>query len=66
MEEGLYLKTNLDEMIEEIIISPYSPKWFYNLVKEISAKYGISKPINRSKLSLPDEQNGREHADLKK
>jgi len=53
VEEGLYISTNLNELIEEIIIGPYSPKWFFKLVEDIAKKYNIEKPINKSELT-PD------------
>jgi hypothetical protein len=52
VEEGLYLSSDLNELIEEIIIGPYSPKWFYNLVQDISKKYELERPIKKSRLSL--------------
>lgn len=52
LQEGVYIKTDLAELIDEIIIGPYSPKWFLKLVEDISEKYGLTKPINKSQLSL--------------
>lgn len=50
--EGVYIKCDLDELIEEIVIGPYSPKWFFNLIQDISNKYGLKKAINKSDLSI--------------
>lgn len=51
VEEGIYLSTDINLLIEEIIISPYSANWFYKLVEDISHQYGLKKPISKSKLS---------------
>ena len=50
--EGLYIKANLSELIEEIILSPYSPKWFFKLVQDLSEKYELNKVISKSQLSI--------------
>ena len=54
VEEGIYIKTDLNELIEEIIIGPYSPKWFFKLIQDISNKYGLDKTIIKSILSITD------------
>lgn len=50
--KGLYVPVNLDILIEEIIVSPNSPDWFFELVKEILKVYNISKIVNKSTLDL--------------
>lgn len=52
IEEGLFLKTDLNELIDEIIIGPYSPKWFLKLVTDLTIKHGLNKRIEKSELSL--------------
>jgi hypothetical protein len=52
IEEGIYIKSNLDQLITEIIISPYAPKWFFKLVEELTQKYGLNSTIKKSKLSI--------------
>lgn len=52
VQEGLYVGVNVNDLIEEIIISPYSQRWFLKLVADISAKYGLTKPIKKSELSI--------------
>jgi hypothetical protein len=49
--EGIYIKCDLNELIEEIIIGPYSPQWFFKLIQDILNKYGLKKVINKSDLS---------------
>jgi hypothetical protein len=53
--EGIYIKANVSDLIEEIVVGPYSPQWFFKLVQDISEKYQLNKPINKSQLSV-DEQ----------
>ena len=52
VEEGMYIKSDLDILIDEIVIAPYSPKWFLALIKDISSKYNLNKPIKMSDLSI--------------
>lgn len=51
-ENGKYLKTNLKILIEEIVLSPYSPEWFYDIIKDLLFKYGIDKKIKYSELKI--------------
>jgi hypothetical protein len=51
VEEGKYIKINLDKLIEEIVVSPYSPNWFYKLIEDLVSKYNLNKPIHKSELS---------------
>ena len=55
VQEGVYVKSDIHTLIDEIIIGPYSPKWFFALVQNISDKYGLKKEIKRSTLSVADE-----------
>ena len=52
VQEGFYLKTDLNELIDEVVIGPYSPEWFLKLVQDIANKYGLNKLITKSQLSL--------------
>lgn len=54
VQEGIYIKTDLNTLIDEIVIGPYSPKWFFKLVEDITNKYGLSKKISKSKLSISE------------
>lgn len=50
--EGIFIETNINYLIREIIISPYSPRWFFDIVQDLSKKYGLEKQIKKSTLSL--------------
>jgi hypothetical protein len=40
---GIYVQTDLDELIEGILISPFAEKWFTEVVESILEKYKIGK-----------------------
>ena len=50
--EGRYINVNLDKLIQEIIIGPYSSKWTYDLISDFCNKYGLSKIVSNSKLKI--------------
>ncbi len=52
VEEGIYIEADINILIEEIIMSPYSPKWFIELVENLSIKYGLIKKINKSEFGI--------------
>jgi len=45
---GVYIPVNLDTLIDKLYISPYSPKWFRELVAGINKRFQISKEIIHS------------------
>ncbi|WP_177760959.1 DUF2971 domain-containing protein [Flavobacterium sp. I3-2] len=47
---GKYLKVDINELIEEIIISPFAPKWFFDIIEDILIKYNLKKTIKYSVL----------------
>ncbi len=47
---GKQLNNNLEILIDEIILSPYSPKWFYDIVQDLTIKYNLNKKIKYSVL----------------
>lgn len=51
IEEGKNLNANIKELIGEIIISPHSPNWYYELVQGIVKKYGLDIEIKKSKFT---------------
>jgi hypothetical protein len=52
INEGKYIECDPNHLIKEIILSPYSPKWYFDLIEDISNKYGLNIPIKKSKLSI--------------
>ncbi|MCP1124519.1 hypothetical protein NKR74_14605 [Bacillus sp. 3103sda1] len=49
---GINVSVNVETLIENIYVSPDAPKWFSDLVKSITNKYGIQKPVEQSKLKV--------------
>ena len=52
-KNGIYIEIDLNELIEEIIISPYSPDWYYDIVYDLLLKYRLENiPIRKSNILL--------------
>ena len=49
-ENGVKIKVDLSELIEEIIISPFAPIWFKDLIEDILKRYSLSCNLSISKL----------------
>lgn len=48
---GIYVKTDLNVLIDKIVVSPSVPDWFIDLVVSIVNKYGLQKTVEQSELS---------------
>jgi len=48
---GRGLHVDIDLLIESIYVSPESPQWFFELIKNTLKKYGIKKPVVKSSLA---------------
>ena len=52
---GKYQGVDLDALVQEIIVAPFQPDWFAELVASVSNKYGLKNKVQRSKLDIsPD------------
>lgn len=49
--DGIYVPVDLDLLVEKIYVAPTAPDWIFELVKSISAKFGLEKDVTRSSLS---------------
>jgi len=49
-QSGIYVKADLEKLIDRIYISPQGENWFLDLVKSIVEKYDLKKPVKRSDL----------------
>lgn len=49
-ENGIKINVNLDELINEIVISPFSPDWFIELIEDILKRYSMKCKLSISKL----------------
>lgn len=55
VESGKYLKIDLDLLIDEIIVSPHSPKWYREMISDLCKKYKLNKTIKESELTIPPD-----------
>lgn len=55
VNEGLYIKADLNSLIEEIVLSPFSPQWYFELIGDLLIKYNLDKPVRKSKLTFLDQ-----------
>ena len=49
-EFGTNFDVNLDSLVDSVVIAPYSPEWFVNLVKSVANKYSLKAPISISSM----------------
>ena len=49
-ENGLYVPINLQNLIDEIIVAPFAPKWYFELIESLNEKYSLNKPVKYSRL----------------
>jgi hypothetical protein len=50
---GLYAKTDLDCLIEEIRIVPGAPLWYTELILSLCRRHGLRKAVKQSQLDAP-------------
>ena len=50
--EDLRLPVDLNELIRTVVVAPESKDWFYDIVKDVTEKYGVKQPVHRSMLSF--------------
>jgi hypothetical protein len=48
--KGMYFKVDLNCLINQVYISPDSPKWVSDLITSLSIKYGLSAEVVKSNL----------------
>lgn len=47
---------DLNDCIRSVVVAPEAGPWFYDLIKDITARYGVSSPVRRSELTyLPQD-----------
>ena len=49
-ENGIKVNVNLDQLIDEIVISPFSSEWFTELIRDILNKYSLNCKLINSTL----------------
>lgn len=50
IELGLAIPCNVEKLIERVIVSPLAPKWFFELVDDVSTTYEFKLTIEKSSL----------------
>lgn len=51
IEQGKYVKVDLNMMIDEIVLSPFAPSWYLDLVKNLCETYQLKTTIMKSELA---------------
>ena len=46
------LNGGVQQLIEEIRLSPFAPCWFESLIQDLLVKYGLEIPVTRSEISV--------------
>lgn len=49
-DEGLIVKANLTAGIDAVVVSPYAPPWFDDLVRDTLNRFGVSIAVEKSSL----------------
>ena len=50
-DEGIYVSFNVNTLLEKVVVSPESPSWMANLVKDVVKRYGLRKRVETSGLN---------------
>lgn len=51
-ETGIRLPLgDLNKVIRSVVVAPEAPSWFFELVEDVTKRYGVSRPVRRSKLT---------------
>ena len=45
---GVYYEVDLSLLIKEVIVAPFAPDWFLELVKSVTARYNFNFPVVKS------------------
>lgn len=49
---GRNFKVDLEDLVQKVVISPQSPAWFHDVVKDATKKYGFSFRVEGSEMNL--------------
>ena len=48
---GKYFTVDLSFLINEVIVAPFAPHWFLELIKSVAARYNLEAPVVKSSLA---------------
>ena len=54
-KECVKINIDLNELIQELYISPFADSWYYELIKNLLTRYALDKPIYQSKINNKPE-----------
>jgi len=49
-QKGLFVKCNPEILIDEVIVAPFAEQSYFDIVRDVSLKYGLDKPVRYSGL----------------
>ncbi len=50
-DDGEYFEVNLSKLIHEVVVAPFAPDWFFELVKSVATRYCITAPVTKSSMA---------------
>ncbi len=50
---GKYYEVDLNLLIQEVIVDPFTPEWFLDLVKLVAKRYDLQASVVSSRLAAP-------------
>ncbi len=51
--DGIGVPVDLEKLVANIYVAPENPKWFFELVKSVTKRYGLSKPLQSALDAKP-------------
>ena len=48
---GIYYGVDVSELVQEVVVSPYAPPWFVELIGSVVKRYGLEFPVRQSALA---------------
>lgn len=53
---GHYINVDVKTLLEEVIVSPTAPSWFYELIQSVVSKFGLSQSIVKQSILAEEPQ----------
>jgi len=50
--DGVEMPISLNSLVRSVVVAPEAPTWFFDLVTDLSARYGLAAPVRRSALAF--------------
>lgn len=48
---GLYVTVDIERLIDNIFVAPNAPSWILEVIRSVTNKFGIAKPVTQSNLA---------------